>query len=95
MFLIEANTKQKHKKDRKRRRFKKTKHNKPAKPKTDTYTCTVCALKVSSADVLQSHINGQKHAKTLRQIDVSLEQQKNVKLQEMSIFNNVKELYIY
>jgi hypothetical protein len=42
--------------------------NKPAKRKAETYSCTVCAIEVSSPDVLQSHMNGQKHAKKLRQI---------------------------
>lgn len=43
-------------------------NNKPSKRKAETYTCTVCSIEVSSQDVLQSHINGQKHAKKLRQI---------------------------
>lgn len=42
--------------------------NKPAKRKAETFACTVCAIEVSSPDVLQSHMNGQKHAKKLRQI---------------------------
>ena len=46
-------------------------NKKPSKRKAETYTCTVCAIEVSSQDVLQSHMNGQKHAKKLRQIAVS------------------------
>ena len=44
--------------------------NKPAKRKAEPYTCTVCCIEVTSQDVLQSHMNGQKHAKKLRQLAV-------------------------
>jgi hypothetical protein len=38
------------------------------KRKAEPFTCTICSIEVGSQDVLQSHINGQKHAKRLRQI---------------------------
>lgn len=38
------------------------------KRKADPFTCAICSIEVSSQDVLQSHMNGQKHAKRLRQI---------------------------
>ena len=36
-----------------------------------TFTCTICSIEVGSQDVLTSHMNGQKHAKRLRQIAVT------------------------
>ena len=53
-------------------------NNKPSKRKAETYSCTVCAIEVTSQDVLQSHMNGQKHAKKLRQIAVSTNSASNV-----------------
>ena len=44
--------------------------NKAPKRKAEPYTCTVCCIEVTSQDVLQSHMNGQKHAKKLRQLAV-------------------------
>jgi len=35
------------------------------------FTCTICSIEVGSQDVLTSHMNGQKHAKRLRQINVT------------------------
>ncbi len=45
-------------------------NTKPSKRKAETYSCDVCAIEVTSQDVLLSHIKGQKHAKKLRQISV-------------------------
>lgn len=36
-----------------------------------SFTCTICSIEVGSQDVLTSHMNGQKHAKRLRQIAVT------------------------
>ncbi len=42
------------------------------KRKADSsFTCTICSIEVGSQDVLTSHMNGQKHAKRLRQINVT------------------------
>ena len=41
------------------------------KRKAEQFTCSICSIEVSSFEVLQSHMNGQKHAKRLRQLAVN------------------------
>jgi hypothetical protein len=41
------------------------------KRKAEQFTCSICSIEVSSNEVLQSHMNGQKHAKRLRQLAVN------------------------
>ena len=38
--------------------------------KAESFFCAICSIKANSNEVLQSHLQGTKHAKKLRQLEV-------------------------